>query len=154
MRARLLSANVLVWFSAALILLACGPLRGQAADMKVEAQLLWGTDDDKSPNPKHKPVEPEIRKKLKQLPLRWKNYFEECRVLIKLPPGAAKKTSLSAYCDLEVKNLDGTRVEVTHYGAGKRVATRTQSLPKGEMLVLGGNAPDSTAWLVVLRRLE
>jgi len=31
---------------------------------------------------------------------------------------------------------------------------RKQSLPKGEMLVLGGNAPNSTAWLVALKRIE
>ena len=41
----------------------------QTATLKLEAQLLWGTNDGTSPNPKHKPVGPEIRKKLKELPL-------------------------------------------------------------------------------------
>jgi hypothetical protein len=126
----------------------------QAADAKLEVQLLWGTDDAKSPNAKHKPIDPDLRKKLKQLPLKWSNYFEENRVVFEISASGSKKVNLSSHCDLEVKNLDGTKFEVTHYGEGKRVATRTQAMPKGEMLVLGGNAPDATAWLVVLRRVE
>jgi hypothetical protein len=31
---------------------------------------------------------------------------------------------------------------------------RTQPLGKGEMIVLGGNAPNSTCWLLTLKRLE
>jgi hypothetical protein len=40
------------------------------------------------------------------------------------------------------------------FGKGEQVVKRTQSIPKGETLALGGNAPNSTAWLVVLRRKE
>jgi hypothetical protein len=29
---------------------------------------------------------------------------------------------------------------------------RTQALPKGETLVLGGNAPNATSWFVVLKQ--
>jgi len=53
-----------------------------------------------------------------------------------------------------VSNINGTEVEVSLIGKGKEVVKRKQSLPKGEMLVLGGNAPNSTAWLVVLKRIE
>ena len=49
-----------------------------------------------------------------------------------------------------MKRLVGHELEVTLIGKGKEVVKRKQSLPKGEMLVLGGNAPNSTAWLVVL----
>lgn len=121
--------------------------------MKLEAQLLWGTDDAKSPNPKHKPVEAGLKKKLRQLPLKWSNYFEETQKKFSVPEGEARRIILSDLCEVEVKNLDGTRVEVVHFGRGKKVATRTQALPKGEMLVLGGNAPDATTWLVVLRQV-
>jgi len=34
------------------------------------------------------------------------------------------------------------------------VVKRTQALPKGEILVLGGNAPNATAWLIILNRIE
>jgi hypothetical protein len=154
MRSKLVPTSLWLCFSTVLMLLAVGPLRAQGADMKLEAQLIWGTDDAKSPNPKHKPVDTELKQKLKQLPLKWANYFEENRVVLEVGQGASKKSSLSTRCELEVKNLDGHKVEVTHYGQGKKVATRTQAMPKGEVLVLGGNAPDSTAWLVAIRRLE
>lgn len=137
-----------------LIFGACSYLHAQAGPMKVEAQLLWGTDDAKSPNPKHKPIDPALRAKLKTLPLKWSNYFEENRVVLVVPQGGSKRTALSAHCDIELKNLDGTKVQVTHYGEGKKVATRTQELSKGELLVLGGNAPGATTWLVALRRAD
>jgi hypothetical protein len=34
------------------------------------------------------------------------------------------------------------------------VVRRIQKLPKGEILVFGGNAPNATAWLVILKRIE
>lgn len=132
--------------------LGFAPARLEAADMKLEAQLLWGTDDAKSPNPKHKAVDPELKKKLKALPLKWANYFEETRRTLDVPQGATRRLALSDLCEIEVKNLDGTKVEVTHFGRGKKIATRTQALPKGEILLLGGNAPDATTWLVLIRQ--
>ena len=50
--------------------------------------------------------------------------------------------------------MGGSKVEVVLYGKGKETLRRTQALPKGEMLLLGGNAPNATAWLVVLKRIE
>ncbi len=50
--------------------------------------------------------------------------------------------------------LGGAKLEVVLFGKGKETLRRTQTLPKGEMLVLGGNAPNATAWLIVLKRIE
>lgn len=154
MRLRLSWPSLLVGCVLSAALFGCAERQAQGAAMKLEAQLLWGTDDAKSPNPKHKPVDDKLRKKLKDLPLKWANYFEETRKTLEVPVGAARRIFLSDLCEIEVKNLDGNRVEVTHFGRGKKVGTRTQALPKGEMLVLGGNAPDATAWLVVLRQVQ
>lgn len=137
-----------------LLLLAGLELRAHSAEFKVEAVLLWGTDEATSPNPKHKPVQSELKEKLKKLPLKWKNYFEVNRKVVELPQGAARTVSLSDTCELEMKNLDGTKIEVTHFGKGKKVGTRTQALPPGEVLTIGGNAPGSTAWLVAVRRVD
>jgi hypothetical protein len=62
--------------------------------------------------------------------------------------------AISEKCQLNVSKISVTEVEVALIGKGKEVVKRKQSLPKGEMLVLGGNAPNSTAWLVVLKRIE
>ena len=155
MRAKLIPATGLGWFAIALALLAGGQIGAQAADMKLQAFLLWGTDDSKPPEGKaYKPVEPDIRQKLKDLPLKWTNWFEVNRKDFAVPQGATKEVPISEKCQLNVTRVVGSEVEVTLIGKGKEVVKRKQSLPKGEMLVLGGNAPNSTAWLVVLKRLE
>ena len=136
-------------------LTATGGLVARAKDVKLEALLVWATNAEKSPNPKHKPVEPEVRKKLCELPLKWKNYFEENRKEFSVAEGEeSKRVVLSSECTLKVKYLGKDQFEVSLIGKGKPVFTRTQPLLKGKMLVAGGNAPDSTGWLVVLKRIE
>jgi len=123
--------------------------------MKLQAFLLWGTDDSKPPAGKtYKPVELEIRQKLKDLPLKWTNWFEVNRKDFAVLEGAAQQVAVSEKCQLNVRRFTGHDLEVTLIGKGKEVVRRKQSLPTGEMLVLGGNAPNATAWLVVLKRLE
>ena len=122
--------------------------------MKFEVQLIWGTNDPQSPDPKHKPVEPAVKKKLDELPLKWANYFEVNRKVFEVPLNGTTKVPLSEKCALEVKNLGHSMIEVSLVGKGKEVGKRTQKLPKGESLFLGGNAPNATAWLVFLKRIE
>ena len=164
MRARLFPTILLTWVVAAVFWLGPGGKCAQAddvklevqaaADLKLEVQLLWGTNDKTSPNPNHKPVEPHIAKKLKELPLKWSHYFVVKRVSIEVPAGGSKRAPLSEKCELEVKDLGHSKVEVTHFGKGQATWKGTQALPKGETLVLGGNAPNSTSWLLVLKRME
>jgi hypothetical protein len=71
-----------------------------------------------------------------------------------LAQGGTKEVPVSEKCKLNLTRFIRHEVEVTLIGKGKEVVKRKQSLPKGEMLVLGGNAPNSTAWLVVIKRLE
>jgi len=155
MRAKLIRATGLGWFSIALVLLACAEVRAQAADMKLQAFLLWGTDDAKPPEGKaYKPVAPDILHKLKELPLKWTHWFEVNRKDVTVRQGAVNEVRMSEMCQVNVTKLSGTEVEVLLIGKGKEVVKRKQSLPKGEMLMVGGNAPDATAWLVVLKRIE
>ena len=155
MSAKLISATGLFCFSTALVLFAGGELRAQSADTKFQVFLLWGTDDSKPPEGKtYKPVTAEIKKKLKELPLKWANWFEVNRKDFAVPQGTVNEVAMSEKCQVNVKKLAGAEVEVSLIGKGKEVVKRKQSLPKGEMLVLGGNAPNSTAWLVVLKRIE
>ncbi|MCX6891843.1 MAG: hypothetical protein WCL11_19860 [Verrucomicrobiota bacterium] len=147
------TALLLGWALAAAIYSGSG-LRLQAATLKLQAQLVWGTNDERSPDPKHKPVEAVVKEKLKELPLKWSNYFEINRKNVELSPSGTSKVELSEKCQLEVTSLGGSKLEVILLGKGKETLKRTQALPKGEMLVLGGNAPNATAWLVVLKRIE
>lgn len=124
------------------------------AELKVETQLIWGTNDKESPDPKHKKVSDEVKKKLQELPLKWTNYFEVNRKMLSIPMSSLKKEALSEKCAVEIKNLGKSKVEVALYGKGEQVVKRTQELPAGETLVLGGNAPNATAWLVFVKRVE
>ena len=153
MRGKSLPATILAGFITALLLLMCAGYGAQAAELKFQVQLVWATDDPKPPEGKnYKPVEPEIRKQIKAL--KWKNYFEVRRIDFNMPPGATKKVSISEKCGLDVKDLGNSNLEVVVFGKGKEVARVKQSLRKGEILVPGGDAPNETAWLVILKRLE
>jgi len=121
---------------------------------KIEVQLLWGTDAAKSPNKNHKPVEPDVQKRLKALPLRWTNYFMVTNVTLSVPRGKSARAPISEKCSIEVRDLGQHNVEVSYFGKDKKVEKRTQALPRGEMLFYGGPAPGTNAWLVVLKRLE
>jgi len=146
-----------VGFLAGLLLFSACLVPAQTAlagDTKLEVYLIWGTDDAKSPNPKHKPVDDDMAEKLKKLPLKWKHYFEVNRKSVNLAESDAKKVQLSTKCEVEIKYAGKSMVEVSLFGKGEPVVKRTQSLPKGETLFLGGNAPNSTSWLVVIKRVD
>jgi len=129
-------------------------IRIQAADMQLEAILVWGTNEHKSPDPKHRPVGPELKKRLQELPLKWTNYFEVNRVKFDVPPSGANKVPLSEKCEIEVRNHGQAKVEVAVFGRGKQVATRSQDLPKHGTLILGGDSPGTNCWLAVIKRIE
>jgi len=139
----------------ACLLLTAGGSGLLAADAKFEAQLIWATNDKKCDDPKLKPVEPEVRSKLGELPLKWENYFTVKREQVNVGKAGTNAVTLSEKCTVEVKRLGDTKVEVSLHGhKGSVCYKRTQPLPKGDMLVLGGNAPNATAWLVTLKRVE
>jgi hypothetical protein len=145
------------WFiggaTALLFLLAAGA-PALAADLKLEAQLIWGSNDAKSPDPSHKPVDAKVAEKLKRLPFKWTSYFEVTRKQLSVPQGGATKVTMSKDCDVSVRNLGNASVEVTLFGKGQPVGKFTQALPKGELLVTGGNAANFTSWFVVLRQTD
>jgi hypothetical protein len=154
MRLHLFPAAVLVWSAAAAVLFAGAGPSARAADLKFEAHLVWGTDDSKPPAGKdYKPVDPEIRKKLSELPLKWKNWFEVNKKAFSVPP-TGTNVPISDKCELILKIPGGSNVEVALIGKGKEVGRHKQPIAKGELLVLGGPAPNDTGWLVVLKRTE
>ncbi|MFO1478440.1 MAG: hypothetical protein U1F98_17545 [Verrucomicrobiota bacterium] len=136
------------------ILFLCSGLAAQAGDTKFEALLVWATNAETSPDPNQKPVDAEVRKKLGELPLKWAHYFEVNRKHFGISKDERKEVTLSDECKIAVKHVEGKDFEVSLIGKGKPVLKRVQALPRGEMLVLGGPAPDSTGWLVVLKRIE
>ncbi len=141
------------WLGLVLPLLALGDGGVQAEDAKFEAQLIWATNDKNSPDPKHKEVEAEIRQRLQKLPLKWENYFEINRKSFTVAGGGTNRVVMSEKSSIEVRLLDNERVAVLLCGKKGDVCTKqTQPLPKGEILVFGGESANTAAWLVTLKR--
>jgi hypothetical protein len=154
MRLSFTSTTRLFCLCAAALLLSTTAARPQTGEMKLEAKLIWGTNDDKSPDPKHKPVPTDLAQKLKSSPFKWANYFEVNDKQFTLGLSAEKLVSMSKNCDIKVKNLGDSQVELCLFGKGKLVSKITQALPKGQLLVTGGNAENATAWFVVLKQTD
>jgi hypothetical protein len=140
-------------FVAALVL-PTGSARAQSSDTATfEALLIWGTNDTKT-DPKLKPADPELAKKLKKSPFKWEHYFEMHRELLKLKLNEEQTVKMSRNCVISVTYLKDDQVKFQLIGKGTLANTVTQALPKGQLLITGGDAENSTAWFVVLRRVE
>ena len=123
----------------------------RAEQMHVEVILVWATNDERSPVPKHKPVDAELARKLGKSPYRWKNYFEVSRQTLEIPTGQMKKgIKISDKCTLDIRNLGNDWMEIKLYGDGKLISTHKEELP----LILAGDAKNDTAWLVVIKKVE
>jgi hypothetical protein len=151
MRHPLTCATLLVWtLATAFLALAEGRAQAASPPSRIEVLLVWATNNQST----NKAVELDIRKKLTELPLKWANYFEMNRAVLVVPLNGSAKADLSEKCTVEVKNLGTSTMQIGLIGQGQPVVRRNQALPKGEIIAFGGNAPDETGWLVVIKRLD
>ena len=122
-----------------------------AAERKMEARLIWGTNEEKSPDAGHKLLDGEIAKKLRDMPLKWKNFFEVNRKVFTINDQTYTNVVMSKQCSIEVKDKGGNNVTVKLYGQGKPVNRVDKPLPKGEMLAIGGDDKNNSAWFITVR---
>jgi len=143
----------LVWMCVVMLFIAAAPAQSHAADMKLEAQLIWGTND-KSTDPTFKSVDADVTKKLESLPFKWKYYYVMKSTHFSIAEDKSHTEKLSDECSIRVKNLGREQLEVLLTGKGKEIGMIKQVLPKGELLVTGGNAENSTAWLIAIKQTQ
>lgn len=138
---------------AAAILLSFAGVGAFAAqgDLKLEAQLILGSNDEKPKDAGLKPVAKDIEKKLKHLPLKWEHYYVESGKKFTVADAGTKKVALSKTCVISVKNVGDERVELTLVDEDKTVGRITQSLRKGQTLVAGAGSNNS---IVVLTQID
>ena len=141
----------IVTMLAALVAVSLG---ASPAERQMEARLVWGTDHDKPDDPGLKPLDGALAKKLKNLPLKFKNYFEVNRQTFAINDKEYKKVEMSKKCYIEVKDKGESRVTVKLYGEGKLVRRVDDPLPKGETLGIAGDTKDGSAWLVIVQPVE
>ena len=125
----------------------------QAAELKLEARLIWGTNDDTYSDPKHKRVDESTAAKLSKI-FQWKYYFEMNRVVGTVPSRGTKSFEMSKKCVLEITELAGPKVEVKLIGDGKPVNKTTKHLTKGESFTLAGDCKNGDAWFVMITDLD
>jgi hypothetical protein len=125
-----------------------------AEEIKLEAKLIWASNEPKSPKPEHKPVDKATEEKLRKPFPQWKYFFVETNVVQIIPSRGSNKFTLSKSCTLEITELEGPRVEVTLIGKGKPVHKTTKEISKGGWFVYTGDDKHESAWIVIVTQLE
>jgi len=128
----------LVCAAAVVFVLTGAKARAASGDLKLEMQLVLGSNDTKPKDSDLKPVSHDIEKKLKRLPLKWEHYYVVSHRKITVAAEASRRITLSNECQVSVKNLGDSRVELTLMNGNQTVGRITQSLHKGRTLVAGG----------------
>src|SRR5687767_2384846 len=124
-----------------------------AEELKIEATLVWATNEEKSPDPKHKPVDGKFAGELRKI-FAWKNYFEVSRTNGVVPNRGTKAFKVSNKCLIEITELEGPTVEVKLIGEGKPVNKTTKALKRGDYFTLGGDSKNGSAWFVIISQLD
>lgn len=118
-------------------------------ETRVQAVLIWGTNESKPVGKSLKELDPKLRERLANI-FKWQNYFEVSRKTASVTPSKPQSVKLSDDCSVEIKILPENQAEVKLIGKGKTVVTRRHSLAKPDALVLAGDDKNNTAWFVVL----
>ena len=125
-------------------------LSARAADLKLEAKLIWGSNDPTN-KVNHKLVEdPKLSADLHRI-FKWANYYEIYTKSASIPHNKNDVLQMSDKCKLDVKNLGNNWIEVSCIGKGKQVSHGKHSVAPGQWLTLGGNDTNNSAWFVVMR---
>ncbi len=121
-----------------------------AAELKLDVRLVWGTNDEKSPNPGHKPADAKTTAKLAKA-FKWKTYFLVSSHNVDVPDKAAKKVKLSDQSEVEVREVEAGKIEVKVFGKGKLVRTITEKLSKDGTVVIAGDDKNESAWFILIK---
>lgn len=125
-------------------------LAAPAAILNLKVQLIWGTDGERPNDPQLHDLTPKLEEKLRRV-FKWKHYWEVGSPKQELIPiQAVQKVQMSHKCELEIKNLGDSTIEVKLYGEGKFVKKIRQPMKAGECSVLAGDDKNDNAWFVVL----
>jgi hypothetical protein len=127
-------------------------LPARAGDLKLEARLIRGANDDKE-TAKYKPADPELSAKLNRA-FKWKNYYEITNKTAGIALNQNCELKMSDACTIRVKYTGASRVEVNCTGHGKEICKGAYTLAPPQWLVLGGNDTADTAWFIGLRAID
>jgi|SRR5436190_18187151 len=121
-----------------------------AANLKMEAKLIWGSNE---PSKDHKPIDAALAEKLAAT-FKWKYYYIINTVVGDIPSRETRKLKVSDQCTLEITELEGPKIELKVIGKGVPVNKTVKQIVKGESITIGGDAENKCAWFIVLTQLE
>jgi hypothetical protein len=136
----------------AIALTCVGALHGSDTNsqLKLDVALVWGANDEKSPDPNHKPVDPGLAGALSGV-FKWKYYFVVESKAVALSANAITNIALGK-CSVEVTNSANNAVGVKLFGEGKLILKSNYPFPPGKIVTLAGDVDkNSTAWFVVVK---
>lgn len=119
------------------------------AEARVQAVLVWGTNDTQPGGKSLKELDTKLRERLANI-FKWRNYFEVNRMAASVAPNKPQTVKLNDDCSVEIKILPENHAEVRLISKGKTKVTQRHSLAKPDALVLAGDDKNNTAWFVVL----
>jgi len=122
-------------------------------ELKLQAQLVWGTNEKVSAEAGFKEVDSSLQARLRNV-FKWQTYYEITRKGFSVPAAKPQTVKLSDDCTIEVKQLATNRIEVKLLGKGRPVVTRTLELRPATPLVIGGDDKNNTAWFVVITQTD
>lgn len=154
--------RLICWVFISTVIATVNPAAAVAGELKLKAQLVWGTDDPKPPSHDYKELEPKIRdNKLRHL--RWKNYYV-VKAASAVAAKDARKVELSERCTLSIRDAGNGTIEVSIFNpksAKPAEAVKTDlfsvdALKKGDVYIFGGASKDrwDDAWLVIVSLAE
>ncbi len=126
---------------------------GTASEMKLQAKLVWGTNGGKPSDAKLKELDDGLKERLQKV-FKWQNYYEVNHHDFSVPSSGDKSIEMSPKCRIEVRNEGDNQIEVKLIGEGKPVVKKRQMINGHELLILGGDSKNDTAWFVVIQRAE
>jgi hypothetical protein len=122
--------------------------RAPAADLRLEAKLIWGANDGPA-TVKYNLADPALAAALRHN-FKWTNYYEITNLAAVIPLHQSRVVRVSDQCTLNIRNLGSSLVGVECIGRGKPVIKGTNALP----CVYAGTNMDDTAWFIRLRSLD
>ena len=125
-----------------------------AEEIKLEAKLIWASNQPTSPKKEHKLADEATAAKLKKTFPQWQYFFVETNVVKTIPSRSSNRFVLSKECTLEIAELEGPRVEVKLIGNGKPVHKTIKEISKGGWFVYTGDDKHESAWIVIVTQLE
>jgi hypothetical protein len=124
-----------------------------AVELKLQAQLVWGTNERVSSEAGLKEVDTALQARLRNV-FKWQTYYEITRKPVAVTTAKPQTAKLSDDCTIEVKQLAANRIEVKLIGKGRPVVTHTLELRPATPLVIGGDDKNNTAWFVVITQTD